>query len=61
MSKFCLTSVTSLSGFIPFFTSAARCSNSFPKIQTPNFLPRIFLNVLIPLDLKVTSVVPLRA
>ena len=31
---------------MPFFTSAASCSNSFPKIQTPNFLPRIFLNVV---------------
>ena len=61
MSKFCLTTVTSLSGSMPFLTSAARCSNSLPRIQTPNFLPRIFLNVLMPLALNVTSVVPERA
>ena len=61
MSKFCLTSVTSLSGFIPFFDSAARCSNSLPKIQTPNFLPAHLLERVDAADLNVTSVVPLRA
>ena len=61
MSKFCLTSVTSFFGSRPALTSAACCSNSLPKIQTPYFLPFIFAIVLMPLFLNVTSVVPLRA
>src|SRR6266498_4760358 len=39
MSKFCLTRVTSFFGSSPHLTSAACCSNSFPRIQTPYFLP----------------------
>ena len=60
MSKFCLTRVTSFFGSSPAFTSAACCSNSLPRIQTPYFFPFIFLIVLIPLSFQVTSVVPLR-
>ena len=48
MSKFCLTSVTSFFGSRPALTSAACCSNSLPKIQTPYFLPFIFAIELMP-------------
>ena len=61
MSKFCLTSVTSFFGSRPALTSAASCSNSLPKIQTPYFFPFICAIELIPASLNVTSVVPLRA
>src|SRR4029078_5435472 len=58
-----LTIVTSpeLEWSIPFFWSAAKSSGSFPQHQTPTFLPRLFLIVLIPLDFHVSSVIPERA
>ena len=63
MSNGCWTIVTRLFfvGSIPFLTSAAKSSNSFPKSQLPTFLPRIFAIVLIPESFQVISVMPERA